>query len=153
MAKLSPFRMYSAVRRSTSLPAESPACCGRSRINAPRNCIRFQQIPSTFEFDLGDRTALAGTVRPGKNREDGRASGCRAFQFPDYAVIGFARSAGDKARLEFAAIRLLLDIEIPLPIAIENRNAGMERFQTGASTGRNNRSRKLLRKEAAVLHD
>src|SRR5580658_3791837 len=37
----------------------------RFRINAPRNCIRFQQIPSTLEFDLPDQTALAGTVRPG----------------------------------------------------------------------------------------
>ena len=40
----------------------------RFRINAARNCIRFQQIPSTFEFDLSDQTALAGTVRPRKNR-------------------------------------------------------------------------------------
>jgi hypothetical protein len=128
-------------------------CCGVSGFNSPRNCIRFQQITSTLEFDLPDQTALAGTVRPGKNRRDGHASGCRAFEFPDYAVIGFARSAGDKAHLEFAAIRLLHDIQIPLPIPIENRNAGLERFQTGASTGRNNRSRKLLRKETAVLHD
>jgi len=40
----------------------------RFRINAPRDCIRFQQITSTFEFDLPDQTALAGAVRPGKNR-------------------------------------------------------------------------------------
>lgn len=31
----------------------------RYRINAPRNCIRFQQIPSTLEFDLPEQTALA----------------------------------------------------------------------------------------------
>jgi hypothetical protein len=40
----------------------------RCRFHSPGNCIRFQQIASTLELDPPDQTALAGTVRPGKNR-------------------------------------------------------------------------------------
>src|SRR5689334_4614028 len=88
---------------------------------------------STFELDLPDQTALSRTIRPAKNRQDGHASGCRPIQLPDHTVIGFTRSAGDKAHFEFAAIRLFPHIQIPLPVPIEHRNAGLECFHPGAS--------------------
>src|ERR1700678_2926589 len=128
MAKLSALRMYSAVRRSTSLPAESPACCGVSGLMRLAIASGSSRFPRPSNSTCLIRLLLPEPFGPAKIVRTGTASGCRAFQFPDYAVIGFARSDGDKAHLEFAAIRLLHDIQISLPIPIENRNAGLERF-------------------------
>jgi hypothetical protein len=87
-----------------------------------QNSIRFQQVFSAFELDLPDQTALSRTVRPGKNRQNRHASGRRLIQLADHAVVAFTGSAGDEAHLEFTAIRLFHNIDVPLPVPIENRN-------------------------------
>jgi len=129
-----------------------PGSPRRLRPNAPGYGIGFQQVLSSLELDLPDQTALSGTVRPCKNRQDGHASGSRLIQLADHAVIALAGSAADEIHFEFATIRLFHDIQILLPISIENRNTGLERLNTCASTRRNNRRRKSFVKELAVLH-
>ena len=62
-------------RRDAGLPR-------RFRPNAPSYSIRFQQVLSPLELDLPDQTALSGTVRPGKNRQNRHASGSMALSFP-----------------------------------------------------------------------
>jgi len=152
IAKLSAFRMYSELGRSTSLPAESLACCGHSgfmrlaiasgskRFSRPSNSICLIRL--LFPEPFGP----AKTVRTGTPQE---TVPCNSR---DHTVIVFTRRTRDKTHFEFAAIRLLHDIQIQLPVPIENGNAGLKRFKPGASTGSNNRCRKLLWKESSVFH-
>ena len=64
------FRGPNVLRSPTKHPSSRQDSCllRRFRFDAPRNCIRFQQVLSTLELDLPDQAALSGTVRPGKNR-------------------------------------------------------------------------------------
>lgn len=74
------------------------------------------------------------------------------IEFPNQAIVAFARGASNETDLKSAAIRPLHDIQILFPVSVENGNASLQCLQTGKRSRSDNRRAEPIGKESAVLH-
>ena len=94
----------------------------KRRVHTLCDCIRFQQIRLTLEVAQPVDAALSGTVRPGKNSQDGQRSVCYPIKHANDVIVPVTGSAGNKANLVLPAIRLFHNVKVENPLPIENRN-------------------------------
>lgn len=94
-------------------------------IDSFRVCIGVEEILTTFEFEPAGKSAFAGTVGSGKDRQERRWLRSTSAEFAEYLVISISRRTRYVADFKFSAARLLHHFDARRGVAVENRDAGV----------------------------